>query len=55
MLFEWNAYQAELTKSIPEFAKLSRFVQGLSDSFRSEFEDEKVRQLISLAVAVTTP
>jgi AhpD family alkylhydroperoxidase len=59
MLFDWNAYQAELTKSIPEFAKLTpnslKGYQTLSSaSAKNSLLGEKVRQLISIAVAVTT-
>jgi AhpD family alkylhydroperoxidase len=59
MLLDWNAYQAELTKSIPEFAKLSpdslKGYQALSAAnSKNSLLGEKVRQLISLAVAVTT-
>ena len=59
MLFDWNAYQAELTKSIPDFAKLSpdslKGYQTLSAAnSKNSLLGEKVRQLISLAVAVTT-
>jgi AhpD family alkylhydroperoxidase len=59
MLFDWNAYQAELTKSIPDFAKLSpdslKGYQTLSAAnAKNSILGEKVRQLISIAVAVTT-
>ena len=59
MLFDWNAYQAELTKSIPEFTKLTpdslRGYQTLSNAnAKNSLLGEKVRQLISVAVAVTT-
>ncbi len=59
MLFDWNNYQAELTKSIPEFAKLTpdslKGYQTLSAAnSKNSLLGEKVRQLISLAVAVTT-
>ena len=59
MLFDWNTYQAELTKSIPEFAHLSpdslKGYQTLSAAnSKNSLLGEKVRQLISLAVAVTT-
>ena len=59
MLFDWNNYQAELTKSIPDFAKLSpdslRGYQVLSAAnSKTSLLGEKTRQLISLAVAVTT-
>jgi len=58
-MLDWNAYQAELTKSIPEFAKLSpdslKGYQTLSSAnAKSTLLGEKVRQLISVAVAVTT-
>lgn len=59
MLFDWNEYQAKLSKSLPEFAKLSpdsvKGYQTLSAAnAKSSLLGEKVRQLISLAVAVTT-
>ena len=59
MLFDWNAYQAELTKSIPDFAKLSpdslKGYQTLSAAnSKNSLLGEKTRQLISIAVAVTT-
>jgi AhpD family alkylhydroperoxidase len=59
MLFDWNQYQAELTKSIPGFAKLSpdslKGYQTLSNAnAHNSLLGEKVRQLISIAVAVTT-
>jgi AhpD family alkylhydroperoxidase len=59
MLFDWNTYQAELTRSIPEFAKLSpdslKGYQTLSGAnSKNSLLGEKVRQLISIAVAVTT-
>ena len=59
MLFDWNTYQSELTQSIPELAKLSpdslKGYQTLSAAnSKTSLLGEKVRQLISLAVAVTT-
>lgn len=59
MLFDWNAYHAELTKSIPDFAKLApdslKGYQTLSAAnSQNSLLGEKVRQLISIAVAVTT-
>lgn len=59
MLYDWNHYQAELSKAIPDFAKLSpdslKGYQTLSAaSAKNSLLGEKVRQLISLAVAVTT-
>ncbi|MGB2633489.1 MAG: carboxymuconolactone decarboxylase family protein [Candidatus Acidiferrum sp.] len=59
MLFDWNTYQAELTKAIPNFAKLSpdslKGYQTLSAAgAKNSLLGEKVRQLISIAVAVTT-
>lgn len=59
MLFDWNGYQAELTKSIPEFAKLSpdslKGYQVLSGAnSKNSLLGEKTCQVISLAVAVTT-
>jgi len=59
MLYDWNTYQAELSKAIPEFAKLSadslKGYQTLSAAnAKTSLLGEKVRQLISIAVAVTT-
>jgi len=59
MLFDWNAYQAELTKSLPDFAKLTpdslKGYQTLSGAnSKTSLLGEKVRQLISVAVAATT-
>lgn len=59
MLFDWNAYQAELTKAISDFAKLSpdslKGYQTLSAAnAKNSLLGEKVRQPISPAVAVTT-
>jgi len=59
MMLDWNAYKAELVKTIPEFAKLSpdslKGYQTLSDANKPQsLLGEKIRQLISLAVAVTT-
>ena len=59
MLFDWNAYQAELSKSIPGFAKLTpdslKGYKTLSDANKANsLLGEKTRQLISIAVAVTT-
>jgi AhpD family alkylhydroperoxidase len=59
VLFDWNNYQTELTKSIPDFAKLSpdslKGYQTLSSANpKNSLLGEKVRQLISIAVAVTT-
>ncbi len=59
MLFDWNNYKTELMKSIPEFAKLTpdslKGYQTLSNANSANSKlGEKTRQLISLAVAVTT-
>ena len=59
MLFDWNQYQAELTKAIPGFAKLTpdslKGYQTLTNAnAQNSLLGEKVRQLISIAVAVTT-
>jgi AhpD family alkylhydroperoxidase len=59
MLLDWLSYQAELTKSIPEFAKLSpeslKGYQILSSAnSKNSLLGEKTRQLISIAIAVTT-
>lgn len=58
-MLDWNNYQAELTKAIPDFAKLSpdslKGYQTLSAAnAKNSLLGEKVRQLISIAVAVTT-
>jgi hypothetical protein len=59
MMLDWNVYQSELSKTIPQFAKLSpdslKGYQTLSaaNSANSHL-GEKIRQLISLAVAITT-
>jgi AhpD family alkylhydroperoxidase len=59
MMLEWNVYQSELSKTIPQFARLSpdslKGYQTLSaaNSANSHL-GEKTRQLVSLAVAVTT-
>jgi len=55
MLFDWNAYQAELTKSIPDFAKLSpdslKGYQTLSaaNSFHSPWRSPRVAMVASLS------
>ena len=59
MMFDWDAYQSELSKTIPQFAKLSpdslKGYQTLSGAnSANSLLGEKIRQLISLAVAVTT-
>jgi len=59
VLFDWNAYQAELTKAIPEFAKLTpdslKGYQTLSAAnAKNSLLGAKMRELISVAVAVTT-
>jgi AhpD family alkylhydroperoxidase len=59
MMLDWNEYRAELTKAIPDFAKLSadslRGYQTLSAANgKNSLLGEKVRQLISIAIAVTT-
>jgi AhpD family alkylhydroperoxidase len=59
MMLDWNAYQSELSKTIPQFAKLSpdsfKGYQTLSAANSADSHlGEKIRQLISLAVAVTT-
>ena len=59
MLFDWTTYKTELLKSIPEFAKLTpdslKGYQTLSNANSANSKlGEKTRQLISLAVAVTT-
>lgn len=59
MMLDWNEYQKELGSRIGELAKLSpdtvRGYQMLSAANSKTGKlDEKTRQLISLAVAVTT-
>jgi len=59
MMFDWNAYQKQLSATIGDLAKLSpdtvRGYQTLSAAnSKTGHLDEKTRQLISLAVAVTT-
>ena len=59
MMLDWNEYQKELGTRIGELAKLSpdtlRGYQTLSAANSKTGKlDEKTRQLISLAVAVTT-
>jgi AhpD family alkylhydroperoxidase len=59
MMLDWNEYQKELGSRIGELAKLSpdtvRGYQTLSAANSKTGKlDEKTRQLISLAVAVTT-
>ena len=59
MMLDWNEYQKELGVRIGELAKLSpdtlRGYQTLSAANSKTGKlDEKTRQLISLAVAVTT-
>jgi len=59
MLFDWVTYKNELTKSIPDFAKVTpdslKGYQTLSNANQEHSHlGEKTRQLISLAVAVTT-
>ena len=59
MMLDWNAYKSELVKSIPGFAKLTpdslKGYQTLSDANKANsLLGEKTRQLISIAVAVTT-
>ncbi len=59
MMLDWTAYKAQLLKTIPEFGKLSpdsvKGYQILSTANSANTHlGEKTRQLISLAVAVTT-
>ena len=59
MILDWNGYKSELLKAIPEFRKLSpdslKGYQTLSGAnAKASHLGEKTRQLISLAVAVTT-
>ena len=58
-MLDWNSYKAELMKAIPEFARLApESVKGYLTLSNAHAKDsllgEKTRQLISLAVAVTT-
>jgi AhpD family alkylhydroperoxidase len=59
MIMDWNNYKNELTKTLADFARLTpdsvRGYQTLSDANKKDSRlGEKTRQLISLAVAVTT-
>lgn len=59
MMLDWNGYKSELLKTIPEFGKLTpdslKGYQTLSNAnSKNSHLGEKTRQLISLAVAVTT-
>ena len=59
MMLDWTAYKSQLVKSIPEFGKLTpdslKGYMTLSDANKANsLLGEKVRQLISVAVAVTT-
>ena len=59
MMLDWTAYKSQLTKIIPAFAKLTpdslKGYQVLSDANKANSKlGEKTRQLISIAVAVTT-
>jgi len=59
MMLDWTAYKAQLTKIIPSFAKLTpdslKGYQVLSDANKANSKlGEKTRQLISIAIAVTT-
>jgi AhpD family alkylhydroperoxidase len=59
MMLDWNAYKSELLKAIPEFGRLThdsfKGYQTLSNANSANSHlGEKTRQLISLAVAVTT-
>lgn len=59
MVLDWTAYKAQLSKLIPSFAKLTpdslKGYQTLSDANKANSKlGEKTRQLISVAVAVTT-
>ncbi len=59
MMLDWNEYKSQLMKAIPEFAKLApESLKGYLTLTNAHSKDsllgEKTRQLISLAVAVTT-
>jgi len=59
MLYDWTTYKAELSKSIPDFAKLTpdslKGYQTLSNANKEHsLLGAKMRELISIAVAVTT-
>lgn len=58
-MLDWNAYKDQLNKTIPEFVRLApdslKGYQALSAAnAKNSHLGEKLRQLISLAVAVTT-
>jgi AhpD family alkylhydroperoxidase len=59
MMLDWNNYKSQLLKTIPEFARLApESLKGYQTLSAANSKDshlgEKMRQLISLAVAVTT-
>jgi AhpD family alkylhydroperoxidase len=59
MMLDWNEYQKQIGAELTEFMKLTpdsvRGYQALSNAnAKSTHLGEKIRQLISLAVAVTT-
>ena len=59
MMLDWNNYKAQLLKTIPEFGRLiPESLKGYQTLSAANSKDshlgEKTRQLISLAVAVTT-
>jgi AhpD family alkylhydroperoxidase len=59
MMFDWNEYKKELTAGVGELSKLSPdTVRGYTTLTNANAQHtllgEKTRQLISLAVAVTT-
>ncbi len=59
MMFDWNEYKKELTAGVGELSKLSPdTVRGYTTLTNANAHNtllgEKTRQLISLAVAVTT-
>jgi AhpD family alkylhydroperoxidase len=59
MMLDWNDYQKQIGAQLAEFMKLTpdsvRGYQTLSNAnAKTTHLDEKIRQLISLAVAVTT-
>lgn len=59
MMLDWNEYQAQIGKTVAELAKLTpdtiRGYRTLSDANSKTGKlDAKTRELISIAVAVTT-
>jgi AhpD family alkylhydroperoxidase len=58
MMLDWNSYQTQLMTTIGEIGKINpeliKGYQALSDAPAKKHLDAKTRELIALAVAVTT-